>query len=122
MKNSTLVAIVILCIFLAGGSSGPVQEDAVISAFMESTEIVHALAEAAKAGFEAGDVRTVPYGSLCGAVGCQSSVLVIQRLVRRETNPMTRSLMGLVYIGTDKKISRVERVVLVPYAEKADGN
>jgi hypothetical protein len=122
MKNSTLVAIIILCSLLAGGSSGPVQKDAVISAFLESPEIIHAVAEASKGGFEPGDIRTVPYGSLCGAVGCQSSVLVIQSLVRRETNPITQSLMGLVYMGTDKKISRVERVVLVPFAEVADEN
>ena len=34
MKNSMLVAIVILCSVLAGGSSRPVQDDAVISAFL----------------------------------------------------------------------------------------
>lgn len=105
-----------------GDATGALSDEAIINAFLKSPEILQAKYDAEESGFEVGGVQAIPYGSLCGAVGCQQSYLVIQQLSRKGTNPSTMSLMCLVHIGPKGDITSAQRVVPVPFAELGDGD
>ena len=115
-----LTLLVCASVMTAGDVSGRPSDDAIKDAFLRSPEIIQAKTEASADGFDFGDIRIVPFGFLCGAVGCQSSFLVIQELNRKGVNPNSRSLMCLVRIGPKDNITSVERVALVPFSELAD--
>ena len=119
MKLAGTIALSVGMLLLVSSYSLP-EEAELIRAFLDSPDIIRAQEEAAKNRLEPARIETISYASLCGAVGCQFSVLVVQHLERKGTNPQTASLLGLVHVGARGEISRVEHVVLAPFAEKDD--
>ena len=97
----------------AGGSS----DQKIINAFLKSPETVDALAQAKANGYEMGEIRVIPYHYVCGVAGCNSSVLVVQGLDYKGTNPHSTSLMSLVYVDPKKNVTSVKRVILVDFDE-----
>ncbi|UCH85035.1 MAG: hypothetical protein JSW50_04925 [Candidatus Latescibacterota bacterium] len=113
--------IIVLCYTIGlfvGAANGAPTDEMLTDAFLKSQEIMRAQLEAKKEGFEGGRIEIVGYSGMCGAVGCQSAYLVIQSFVYRDTNPRSKSLMALVYVGPNGDVTRVKRVVLADYEDE----
>jgi len=113
---NAIIAIMLLCASTGNVTHHP-SDQAIIDAYLNSPEIIQAKIEASEKGLEFGDIQTIPYGSMCGAVGCQGSILVVEEVIRTGTNASTTSWMCLVFIGPKGDITRITRMALVPFEE-----
>ncbi|MEJ2721987.1 MAG: hypothetical protein P8181_12745 [bacterium] len=115
--NRLLIVLFCTVILAPVAKAGKSSDQKIINAFLKSPETIDALAEAKVEGYEIGEVRLIPYRYLCGVAGCNSSVLVVQALDYKRTNPHSTSLMSLVRLDPKGNVTSVKRVVLVNFDE-----
>ena len=94
----------------------------IIDAYLHDPEFQSALEDIDRRGLVRGKPQAMVINSGCGVAGCAYSALVVQSVTRPGVNPQGFSVLALVNVSPDGRISGVQRVDLKPWEENQLGN
>ena len=109
------LAMIILLIYCTTAFSADDIDDRVIKSFKENSDISSEIDRYKRQGYYEGNISIVGIGGVCGAAGCNRTLLVIQSLTSSGANPQTISVMAEISLSPFDEVDSVKMVTLVSF-------